>query len=57
MSQGDLILDWISRARLYGLPRVTILVSDSEIRSQKTTVCEDFGTFYEIQFGASQPEI
>ena len=53
MSQDDLVLDWFSRALLYGLPRVTVVTAGSEIQEKKTTVCALSEIFYEIQFGAS----
>ena len=53
MSQGDLILDWFSRARLYGLPHATVSVAGSEFQGREIRGCVDSGTFYEIPFGAS----
>jgi hypothetical protein len=52
MFQGDLILDWFSRAKLYGIPHAIVLVAGSEIWGREKKVCENSGTFYEIQFGA-----
>ena len=54
---NDLILDWFSRANLYDLPRVTVLLFVSEIDSQETTGRELVTNFYGTPIKSPEREL
>jgi len=54
ISHNDLIIDWFSRANLYGVPSVIILTFGSKHNTSKTTICALLVNFYKIQIRCSE---